>query len=182
MIFKQSINTVYPPNNFQIFEEWFSSQLRLMMINGLNEQFETYKGYTYLDIFWTSYQVNNDYGKDTAAMSELQRYVDSLDRSKRWFSVLQYDDGPLVDFKDLDIKIFGSGGGRIDFPIPLVTAPHPYEFGISRDVFASFAGSMTHPIRRKMVQNFRHRYKIPMKHLPIKDYCELMARSIFSLA
>lgn len=170
MNFKQSINTVYPPNNFQIFEEWFSDHF-----------VETAKDRVYLDIWWTSFYVNHNYGKDLNANRELQNYIDSLDKTKKHFTVLQYDDGILNDISGLDIKVFGSGGGRIDFPIPLITMPHPYTFDVRRDTFASFAGSMTHSIRRQMMAFYRHRYKLNKTNIGIRDYCEQMARSVFAL-
>src|SRR5687768_8872764 len=170
--FLNRIKAEHPPGNKPIFEEWFFD----------NRDVSPPHNRIYLPIFWTSFYVNNNYGNDEQAKQRLQYYLDHLDASKKYYTLLQYDDGVLNDVSGLDIKVFGSGGGRIDFPIPLICHPHPYTFDIRCDVFASFAGSMTHPIRRKMVQNFRHRYKIHMKHLPIKDYCELMARSIFSLA
>jgi hypothetical protein len=172
MNFLEPIRAEHPPGNKPIFEEWFYQNYEPGRLDL----------YELLPVWFTSFYVNNNYGNDSNANHELQKFIDSLDKSKKWFCVLQYDDGILNDISGLDIKVFGSGGGRIDFPIPLICHPHPYTFDVRRDTFASFVGSMTHPIRRKMVQNFRHRYKIPMKHLPIKDYCELMARSIFSLA
>lgn len=170
MNFKEPIRAEHPPGNRPIFEEWFS--------NNYQEPHDR----IYLDIWWTSFYVNNNYGNDPVAKQELQKYIDSLDKSKKYFCVLQYDDGILNDISGLDIKVFGSGGGRIDFPIPLICQPHPFKFDARIDIFASFAGSMTHPIRKRMMQLYRHKYKMPQYHLKIDQYCALMARSIFSLA
>lgn len=112
--FRPTIRVEYPPDNRQIFEEWFFHNVH-----------EIPGDRVYLPVFWCSFQVNNDYGKGRK-MAELQAFVDGLDRSKKYFTITQYDDGPLVDFKDLDIQVFGSGGGRIDVPIPLVCMPHPF--------------------------------------------------------
>lgn len=171
--FRQNIRAEHPPGNKPIFEEWFGSYFT---------GFELVNDRNYLPVYFTSFYVNNNYGNDPIAKKKLQDYIDSLDKSKKYFTVLQYDDGILNDVSGLDIKVFGSGGGRIDFPIPLICHPHPFEFDFRKDAFASFAGSMTHPVRKKIVQNFGHRYQIPRKHLPIRDYCQLMARSTFSLA
>lgn len=170
MNFKEPIRAEHPPGNRPIFEEWFSNN------------YQKPHDRIYLDIWWTSFYVNNNYGNDPVAKQELQNYIDSLDKSKKYFTVLQYDDGILNDISGLDIKVFGSGGGRIDFPIPLICQPHPFKFDVRRDIFASFAGSMTHPIRKRMMQLYRHKYKMPQYHLKIDQYCDLMARSIFSLA
>lgn len=171
-IFQERIRTDHPPGNRPVFEEWFFD----------NRIESTAHDRNYLAVFWTSYYVNNAYGNDPVAKSKLQEFINNLDKTEKCFTVLQYDDGILNDISGLDIKVFGSGGGRIDFPIPLICQPHPYTFDIRRDIFCSFAGSMTHPIRKQIVQLYRHKYQILLKHLKIQDYCKLMARSVFSLA
>jgi hypothetical protein len=180
-MFKPKIRVEYPPDNKQIFEEWFYD-------NAYNDVQEPWITRHYLPIFWTSFQVNNDYGKGRK-MHDLQAYIDGLDRSKKYFTITQYDDGPLVDFKDLDIKVFGSGGGRIDCPIPLVCMPHPYPFKkinhLERKYLACFIGSITHPIRQHMIDSIplgqRHRYYISTKPHTIEQFCEVMNDSVFAL-
>lgn len=167
--FRPHIKVDYPVNNKTIFEEWFYDNAR-------NEPAER----EYLPVFWTSYQVNHQYGKDKRKVMELQDYINKLDRSKKYFSILQYDNGPLVDFKDLDIKIFGSGGGRIDVPIGLLTMPHPYQFAPQKKHFCTFAGSNTHPIREELVKKYHRKYLFA-KPLPIKQYCQMIANSVFHL-
>lgn len=169
-IFQERIRAEHPPGNRPVFEEWFFD----------NRVASTAHDRNYLAVFWTSYYVNNNYGNDIAAKQKLQVFIDSLDKSEKYYTILQYDDSILNDISGLDIKVFGSGGGRIDFPIPLICQPHPYTFDARKDVFCSFAGSMTHAVRRIMVQRFRHRYSMPQIPLKIDKYCELMARSIFA--
>lgn len=171
--FRPKIKVDYPPNNKTIFEEWFYGNWSDIIQDSYDR--------VYLPIFWTSYYVNNNYGKDQKAIYELQYFIDNLDRSKKYFTILQYDDGILNNLSGLDIKVFGSGGGRIDYPIPLLTMPHPYKFDSRRDVFCSFAGGMTHPIRNEIVKRYSFRYFIHRKPLPIEDYCHLIARSKFHL-
>lgn len=172
MNFQEPIRAEHPPGNKPIFEEWFC---RNFIATGEEKR-------EYLPVFWTSWYVNNNYGNDKKAIANLQEYLNMLDKSKKYFTVLQYDDGILNDLSGFDIKVFGSGGGRIDFPIPLICKPHPFEFALRKDTFASFIGSNSHPIRRTMTNLFRGRYKIPRGHLKIHEYCELMARSTFALA
>lgn len=168
--FRPHINTDYPAHNSLIFEEWMYRKWPVL----------DYYHREYLPIFWTSFYVNHSYGKDRKAISDLQYFINSLDKSKKYFTILQYDDSILNDISELDIKVFGSGGGRIDSPIALLTAPHPFHFDNARTVFCSFAGSMTHQIRRDIARFYRNKFKMP-KSLPIKDYCELMSRSVFAL-
>lgn len=75
-------------------------------------------------------------------------------------------------------------GGRIDYPIPLLCQPHKYEFpGIKKDIFCSFVGGDTHPIRRELVKELEGRPDcyVTMKKHSLEDYCKILARSIFAL-
>jgi hypothetical protein len=166
--FRPHIKVEYPPGNRKIFEEYFNET---QVVHIEREQ---------LPINWTSYYVNHQYGKDRRKIQELQEFINSLDKSKKYFTVLQYDDSILNNISGLDIKVFGSGGGRIDSPIALLTAPHPYNFPKDKPVFCSFSGSITHSIREQIVRLYKNKFTIK-KGLPIKPYCELMARSTFSM-
>lgn len=163
----------YPSDNAHEFERWFYDNTLPDEIAGRN----------YLPIFWTAYWVNNNYGKKERGINTMQRYIDSLPRDKKYFTICQYDDGPLVDFKDLDIIVFGMSGGRIDYPIPLLCQPHGYRFDCKRDIFASFIGGDTHPIRRELVKQFagHNDCLVSLKKVQLKEYCHIMARSVFAL-
>lgn len=163
----------YPEDNAHEFERWFYD----------NTQPDEITGRTYLPIFWTAYWTNNGYGAKEKSRNNLQRFIDSLPRDRKYFTICQYDDGPMVDFKDLDITVFGMSGGRIDYPIPLLCQPHGYKFDCKRDIFASFVGGDTHPIRKELVKQFTgHKdCHVSFKKLPLKEYCNLMARSVFAL-
>jgi hypothetical protein len=167
----------YPEDNHTEFERWFKENTNAYELAG--------NGRTYLPILWTGYWCNNGYGTKDKAKRTLQRFIDSLPRSKKYWSVVQYDDGPMVDFKDLDIKIFGMSGGRIDYPLPLLCCSHKFEFpNVRKDIFCSFIGSDTHPIRRELVKEFKGRKDclVEIKKMPLKEYCEVLARSVFALA
>lgn len=163
----------YPEDNKHEFERWFYD----------NTQPDEITGRTYLPVFWTAYWCNNGYGFKEKSRNNLQRFIDSLDRNKKYFTICQYDDGPIVDFKDLDIVVFGMSGGRIDYPIPLLCQPHGYKFDCQRDIFASFVGGDTHPIRKQLVEQFAGKKDcyVTMKKLPMKEYCNILARSVYAL-
>jgi hypothetical protein len=166
----------YPPDNHEEFERWFFENTTADELIG--------KPRTYLPIFWTAYWCNNGYGRKTGAAKRLQQFIDQLPRNKQYWTICQYDDGPMVDFKDLDIKIFGMSGGRIDYPIPLLCQPHKYEFpGIKKDIFCSFVGADTHPIRRELVKEFEGKPDcyVTLKKHKMEDYCRILARSVFAL-
>jgi len=171
--FRVKQNFLYPEDNKHEFERWFYD----------NTQPDELTGRTYLPIFWTAYWTNNGYGQKEKSRNILQHFIDSLPRDKKYFTICQYDDGPIIDFKDLDIVVFGMSGGRIDYPIPLLCQPHGYKFDCKRDIFASFVGGDTHPIRKELVKQFTGKpdCHVSLKKLPLKEYCNLMSRSIFAL-
>jgi hypothetical protein len=166
----------YPDDNTHEFERWFKD-------NTIAQELAS-KPRTYLPIMWTAYWCNTGYDVKPKHKMILQRFVDQLPRTKKYFTICQYDDGCLIDFKDLDIKIFGMSGGRIDYPIPLLCQPHKFEFpDIKKDIFCSFVGGDTHPIRKDIVKNLagKEGYYVTMKKHTMQEYCKILARSVFAL-
>ena len=164
----------YPSHNSSIFEEWFLDNFCEEDVIPVRQ---------YLPIFWNGYHVGHNYGNDPAAVKELQLYIDSLDRKKKYYCLHQFDLGPMVDFKDLDIICFGMSGGRIDVPIPLVMLPHPWHIGMNKTIFLNFIGRRTHMIRDIIFQTIKHggrNYIAEHAHQP-KAYCDVIAQSSFTL-
>src|SRR5712692_10342941 len=79
----------YPQTNVPPFEEW-------LYLNLIPEEIEGDR--MYLPIMFTGYLKNHSYGKDELAIQRLQNYINTLDRKKKYFVVVQYDDGTLVNF------------------------------------------------------------------------------------
>lgn len=166
--FRPKINTVYPQNNFQIFEEWLYNQ----------QPFNTER--EYLGVQWTAYFVNHSYGNDYAALNRLQQYIDGLPRDKKYWAVVQYDDSILVDFNGLDILQFNMSESY-DYPLPLLMQPHPYKFDEDRNILFSFIGSRTHPIREKVFSLSGDDIIISDKPHNIETYCKVLSKSLFGL-
>lgn len=74
-------------------------------------------------------------------------------------------------------------GPRVDYPLPLICQPHKYQFSEERNIFASFVGRLTHPIREKMMNVLAGQcgYLTSNNILSTQEYCEIMAKSIFTL-
>lgn len=165
----------YPPDNFIEFERWFFENVRPEEIGER----------IYLPIFWTAFYVKNKYGRNKIANYTLQQFIKTLDRSKKYFTICQYDDGILNDLSRLDVKVFGMSGGKIDYTLPLICQPHKFEFpGIKKDIFCSYIGQNTHSIRRKIINEFQGKedcYISDKKH-NLYEYCKILARSKFVLA
>lgn len=170
--FQPHINVDYPPNNEVIFEEWFK-----MVYSGCKTDREL------LPVLFTPFWVNNGYGQDKEARRELSDFLGTLDKSKKYFSVIQYDDGSMIDWRlfGLDVLEFNMSKTK-DIPLPLTCMPHPYKFGGEKKYFASFVGSKTHPIRDQL-QLFRNLegWYISFEPHEIDRYCQIISQSIFTL-
>jgi len=181
--FRPHINVDYPPNNDFIFEEWFHyAWSKLWVDQQINDEISNLFGRQYLPVFWTSFYVNNRYGNDKRAIDRLQEFLNSLDTTLPYFTIVQYDDGILNDVSHLNLKVFGMGGGKYDYPLPLICKPHPYSFTNTRDIFCNFLGALTHEIRKKLLPVAKRAgYLCSTYHMPIEQYCMNLSRSIFTL-
>jgi hypothetical protein len=164
----------YPPYSFNEYERWFYENTNPSDIP---------ENWTYLPVFWTSYHVTHNFGQNPIKIAELQRFVDGLDRGKAYFTIHQYDLGPLVDFKDLNIRCYGMSGGRIDYPIPLLCERPKFNYQMKRSLLASFIGRKTHPIRDKLFQLYQNRSKMLISDAPTPAplYIQNLSESVFAL-
>ena len=174
-------NHTYPPNNHKIFEEFFYDYY---FDNNIITERE------YIPILWTNLYISRNYGNSNT--DDVQSYLNSLDRNKKYFTVLQYDDGILQNLDELDILVFCSGGGgqkivpekNIGYPIPLICQPRPnIDKNKNRDIFCSFIGSNTHPLRNNMTEKLRNSigFEIVLSKLSYENFIDKMERSVFSL-
>jgi FkbM family methyltransferase len=170
-------NTVfyYPEGNTMPFEKWYHGWL-------LRNNPSTNR--IYLPIYWTSYYVNNKYGTDQEAIAELQKLIDRLDKSKKYYTVVQYDDGILNDISGLDIIVYGSGSNKKGYyPIPLSAVnlePVKVDYA-SKSILYSFTGKETHPVRRKLLDELGKHAPISLETKPYAEYLEELKKSIFAL-
>lgn len=173
-------NHTYPPFNDIIFEEFFYNYIKS---NDVTERI-------YLPILWTNFYLSR--GNAEYDMSDLQYFLDSLDRSKKYFTVLQYDDGILQDLKDLDIIVYCSGGGgqkkvpskNLGVEIPLICKPNPNIKVRNRDILAGFVGALNgrHEVRDIMIRELNGQPGFFISNsLNYSAFSEVMERNIFSL-
>lgn len=170
--FQPRIKDEYPIGNRPIFEEWFFDKF--------DPSIKTER--EYLPVFFTSFYVTHRYCKDIQAMNMLQRMLDGLDTSKKYYTVLQYDDGIKNNISHLDLKVFGSGGGHFHYPLPLLCQPHKWVSYSDKTIFASFRGKMDNPIRKQIKQVLKYpKYRITDERLNMPDYCQELSESLFAL-
>lgn len=165
---RPEINTIYPYENFVIFERWL-----------LEQTIPTTKRQL-LPIQWTAFQVNNKYGKDKEALCRLQNFINELPTDIAYWTCVQYDDGILVDVSKLDLLQF-SMSKNIGVPIPLICQPHSYKHDGTKNIFASFIGTHTHAIREKILDIKNDNCYISDKQHGVNEFCKIIASSVFGL-
>ena len=176
-------NHTYPPFNDMIFEDYFYHYFT-------NNKFELNR--IYLPVLWTNFYLSRNNGD--GFMDDLQEFLNSLDRSKKYFTVLQYDDGILQNISDLDIKIYGAGGGGAknvpqknlgQNPIPLLCKPSPHiNKTRPRNILASFVGALNnrHVVRDAMVKEFKDKDGVLVRgNSGYQVFADMMERSLFAL-
>lgn len=172
-VFQAPDTHYYPSDNFPDFEYW-------LMLN-IKEEELMYGDRVYLPILFTAYFKRNQYGKNQPSIDLLQRFVDTLPPDKKYFTVVQYDDGVLVDWKGKDVVVFGmSGKPENCIPIPLICQPHKYqEKEPKKDILISFVGRVTHPSRQSLMDwgvNKSDCYISTRAHT-LDQYCDILWRS-----
>jgi len=154
LVFQVRTNHEYPLYNTMIFEEYF---LNYLVRNDINT------ARVYLPILWTNFYIARNYGNSD--MSDLQIYLNGLDRKKTYFTVIQYDDGILQNIDDLNILVFGAGGGgakkvlrkNLGYPIPLICLPSPnINKDREKDILCSFIGAFDRGAVRNKVKKLSY--------------------------
>jgi hypothetical protein len=150
------------------------------------EEFDN-TGYNFLPISWT-----NLYNNHSHLICNLQSDLFNLDKSKKYFTVSQHDDAPRQILPPNTLK-FSAGGNQPNcIPIPLICSniPIPLNKTVEKDIFCSFVGSATHPVRMKMLEALVHNkdYVLKPKHWApnIKEerkdlFLDITSRSKFAL-
>lgn len=163
----------YPPDNAITFERWYLN----------NFTTADQRDRIYLPIQWTALYCNNGYG-NAPILHTIQKYIDSLDKTKKYYTIIQYDDGILNDISKLDIKVMAMST-KSDFSLPLLCTPHKFNFPTNqkKDIYASFVGSLTHPMRSQIVDQLKDKdgYYISTKQHSLREYCDIISRSKYTL-
>lgn len=165
--------------------------------------------YIYLPVFWTSYYILHNYKDNTG---ELANWLESLDKSKKYFTTVQFDSGIFINsddiIKTLDLIVFSAGGGGLNtldsirtynfhgltreffngrkgqYDIPLICLPQFPNLQLNKDIYCSFMGRYdTYFSRMDMKEILKNNPKFTMLDCVNYDtYCNIINRSIFTLA
>lgn len=161
----------YPADNHIDFEYW------------LSQNPPNVPGWEYLPITWTAYYKTCKYGEDVAGLSRLQQFLNSLPTYKKYWTCIQWDDGILNNVSHLNLRNYAMGSPG-DYQLPLICQPHGYRSSVKKDIFCSFVGRVTHPIRQRIVDELsgKEGYYISTKPHGLMQFCEILARSKYVLA
>lgn len=134
----------------------------------------------YLDITWSDLYVTEAL-KINPNVEEYQKILNTLDSTKKYFTLIEVEDGIINRYDHLDILIFGAGGAG-DIPIPYMHRPL-IKFDVPKKFLCSFMGSTaTHPIREEIFKLFEKEKDFDIKPSISKDmYSYQMSSTIFSL-
>jgi len=177
-----SITPPYPPyHKGDYLEEYFSRRW--------NQEIPQ-KNRKYIDVFWTNIFCNKAFSAQK--YPNIQKFLDeTLDKNEQYFTVCQFDDGPLEKFPK-ETKIFSAGGNRKEgniIPIPLICSPIPRMLvpkASKKTIFASFIGSDTHQIRKKMIESVSNKKDYVVEtskwsvSVPIQNFYSFIKTTAFS--
>jgi hypothetical protein len=105
----------------------------------------------YIPVFWTAAYLSGQ-------RRVIQPALLSLRPSRRYFTVCQHDQAPQ-EILPPDTLVFSAGGlyqGPAQVPIPLVGSRIRDPIAVKpKEVFCSFVGSLTHPMRKEIWDTYR---------------------------
>ncbi len=126
--------------------------------------------YNYIPIQWTNYFVKNNYGKD---LDEIKNFLKQyIDKSKKYFTIVQYAGGPLVELENT--LIFSLGGAFNTplkksskvIPLPLLYQTEKYfNDNNNKKYIGSYVGRPTHSIRVKLEKTLSKEKSFFIKNL-----------------
>jgi FkbM family methyltransferase len=129
----------YPIGSNLEFERYFSEQFIEQNPQGLTRKL--------LPIAWTAYY--KAFKTNPTKMASLQTYLHSLDKSQKYFTICNYNEGILSDISMLDIIVYAGAKYKPEYyPIPLIHDSEDVLInGSAKTDLFSFVGSYTNDIR-----------------------------------
>ena len=141
--FRPSTSHVYPPFKHGRYMEEYVYDYFL--------QHDIMTDAVYLPIFWTNLQNHPGFQQMKPKYNALLQTALQSMPATVYFTIVQHDDGPLLDLPPHTI-IFGACTGSI--PLPLIYEDSSnrllQEARLEKTYLASFVGSLTHPVREQL--------------------------------
>lgn len=204
----EKVPSKYQPNyksNYPSYSDGKNmEEVFYQILNSNKDEIET--DIIYLPIFWTSFYITRNYGEN---ILDLYDYLDSLDKTKKYFTIVQYASGIYYRINKPNIVVFSAGGGGLndksnnpvkilnyyglqrhiffgnkgDYDIPLMCQPILYETEYKpRKILCSFMGRFdTHKCRLDMKIKLEKYGYLLSQSQDFKIYSNLLKNSEFSL-
>ena len=160
---------------------------------------------TYLPIYWTSIYCERRCKNGRLRISDLLDYIEKLDKSKVYFTIIQDAHGIIVRqlFEDLKIIVFSAGGGGLnirdnltkkknnkeyfignlgDHILPLICLPKLVSTCSKKTIKCAFMGRIdTHHCRKYMKEKLECDDYIITDSQDVIKYTDLISKSKFTL-
>lgn len=115
----------------------------------------------YIPVLWTNFQIEGWFkSKKETMQNQLNEWIKNNPSPNGYFTVVQYDDGPLLTLPKNTI-IYGACSGNI--PLPLIYQDiNNTLINVSRksyqekNILCSFVGSQTHKVRLEVTDKFKN--------------------------
>lgn len=170
-IFRPSTTVVYPPFKHGRYLEEYAYEYFL------EHQDTIQTDYVYVPVFWTNLQNRAVFSKQREGLALLLQKALALHPTARFFTVVQHDDGPLLPLP-AGTLVFGACTGAIPLPLiyedtentllhyprPCLSADQPKPY------LASFVGTLTHPVREKMVRHLENKANVALVTKPHQEW------------
>lgn len=138
---------IYPPfkNGYYLEEYFYDYMHRKGKTRDRNNRL-------YIPAFWTAMQIEGWFPYEKQRLQEiLNKYIDTNPSPGGYFTIVQHDDGVMFDLPS-NTLIYGACTGNIFIPLiyqdtrnTLLNLPRiSYQ---NKNIFCSFVGTITHPIR-----------------------------------
>ena len=144
----------YPPfKNGYYLEEYF-----FLYMKNNNMRYNS-EGRLYLPILWTNFQIEDWFQYRKQEMQKiLDEYINTNPCEKGYFTVVQHDNGPMLDLPTNTI-VYGACSGTI--PLPLIYQDKenkleniPKKSFREKNIFCSFVGANTHTLRNTIYKKY----------------------------
>lgn len=187
--FLPKMPVIYPPH------QGWNPMIEERAYNFFSTRKDLESDYIYIPIQWTSWHINpgGEYGQNTQPLIDYCNRLTEKYPDEKFFTIVQYDGGTLVPINNC--LIFGSSGNFSSLigdnskyePIPLLCDPHDGTPNPTRIYKVGFAGMETHPVRKKLYENFRSidGYEFFMNSYDpnkTQKFKEILYNSVFALA
>jgi len=150
--------SVYPPfKEGKYMEEFFLDACKDRCVS------HDVDGRLYIPALWTNFQIEPWFSSRKDEMQQsLDRFISDHPCDKGYFTVVQYDDGPLLTLPQ-DTRVYGACHGDIQLPLIYEDTAQKLDRACRQDpktfhekkIMCSFVGTNTHPVRTACIQQLQ---------------------------